>query len=222
MSEQRLGESASGDMFSDSAFEPTDDDARRSASRTRRAVWISVAGILLIATTSFLVARHFVGRTQTGPKTPQHVAGLTLDTSADAKSTAEYLRNAFAAGADMTTSVGAVYTDGGTTPAADAHSVIFVGGTAKGSDTVLLTRMLDQLDDSTDGITGLAGEAPGPLGGLMKCGLTTDTAKQDTTTGGGMAVCAFADSGEVGIALFPNRGVTEAADLMRRIRAGVE
>lgn len=222
MSEQRLGEPAVPDMFSDLGSASGPDDPQTGARRNRRAIWISIAAILAIGAVSFPIASHFLNRAPAGLKTPQQAAGLTLDTSADAKSTADYLRSAFAAGVNMDTSVGAVYTDGSATASADAHSVIFVGGTAKGSDTSLLTQLLGQLDDSTDGISGLVTEVPGPLGGQMKCGLTTDTATQDATSSDEMAVCAFADSGEIGIALFPNRTVDEAAGLMRQIRSAVE
>jgi hypothetical protein len=222
MSDQRLNEPVVPDMLSDLGSASDDGDPRRSSLLTKRALWISLVAILAIAATSFLLALHFSNRTPAGLKTPQHVAGLTLDTSDNAKNTADYLRNAFAAGANMTTSVGAVYTDGGSTAESDAHSVIFVGGTAKGSDPTLLTKMLNQLDDATDGITGVVTAAPGSLGGLMKCGLTTDTTSQDATTPTEMAVCAFADGGDVGIALFPNRTIDEAAGLMRQIRAGVQ
>ncbi len=222
MSEQRLGEPVVPDMFSDLGSASGMDDPGKDAPRTRRALWISAAAILVLGAVAFPVALHFLRHAPAGLKTPQHVAGLTLDTSADATSTADYLRSAFAAGVNMQTSVGAVYTDGAASAASDAHSVIFVGGTATGSDAALLTELLAQLDDSTDGITSLATEAPGPLGGQMKCGLTTDTSKQDATASDEMAVCAFADSGDVGIALFPNRTIDQAAELMRQLRAGVQ
>jgi hypothetical protein len=223
MAEQRLGEPVPSDVLGGFGAEPeSDEQSGNNAPRNRRAIWISVAAIVAVGAIAVPVALHFRHGSPAGLKTPQHVAGLTLDTSSNAKSTAEYLRSAFAAGVDLQTSIGAVYTDGGAAAQADAHSVIFVGGTARGSDATLLAQMLAQLDDSTDGITGIVTETPGPLGGEMKCGLTTDTSSQDASSDDEMAVCAFADSGDVGIALFPNRTVDQAATLMRAIRPGVQ
>jgi hypothetical protein len=219
MTEQRLGDPVRPDGL---ATFGNQENPSTDASRTRRAIWISVAAVLVLAAASIPISLHFLRHSTTPLHAPAHVAGLTLDTSSDAKSTADYLRSAVAAGMNLDTSLGAVYVDSGdSTAQADAHSVIFVGGTAKGSDTTLLSQIMSQLTDSTDGISGLVAEDPGSSGGLMKCGLATDTSNQDSGTDTAMSVCAFAGKDTVGMALFPNRTVAQAAALMRQIRTAV-
>jgi hypothetical protein len=219
MADQRLGEPEASDALVDFG---RPQDTSRDAHRNRRALWISLASVVALGAVAVPITLHFTHRDQATLHTPDRLAGLTLDNASDAKNTADYLRSAIAAGMDLTTSVGAVYTDGATTANADAHSVIFVGGTAKGSDDSLITKVLALMDDSTDGITGIKAEASGAAGGTMKCGLTTDTSTADAGTDSEMAVCAFADSGDVGIALFPNRTVTDAASLLRQMRSGIQ
>ena len=50
----------------------------------------------------------------------------------------------------------------------------------------------------------------------MKCGTTPG---DNGTT---IAVCGWADSGSLAVALFPGRTVDQAADLLRKMRAGIE
>jgi hypothetical protein len=99
--------------------------------------------------------------------------------------------------------------------------VIFVGGTtSKGTNTTQINALLGLLDDSADGVDDMATEDPGSVGGLMRCGETTATATPGTPADpdSAMAVCAFANKGSVGMALFPSRTVTAAANLMRQMR----
>ena len=193
----------------------------RQHRRGRRAMWVSVGAVAALSAVSFPIVSHFAHRVPTPVRVPDKVAGLTIDHSTNAASTADYLRSAIAASLNLTSSVGAVYTDGGTGSLADAHSVIFVGGTApKGTNTTQVNALLSLLDDSADGVDDMASEDPGSVGGLMRCGETTATtapgaaAQPDTA----MAVCAFANKGSVGMALFPSRTVPAAADLMRQMR----
>lgn len=58
--------------------------------------------------------------------TPSEVAGLRLDTSERARTTADYLRTGFTADINAEESIGAVYAD----PAAPERSVLLFGGTA--------------------------------------------------------------------------------------------
>jgi hypothetical protein len=218
MAEQRLGDPAMPEGLVDFG---RPEDTSKDSPRNRRVMWISVAAVVVLAAASIPIGLHFLRHSNAGLHTPTHVAGLTLDTSSDAKSTTDYLSSAVAAGMNLDTSVAAVYTPGGPTAQADAHSVIFIGGTVKGSDATLLSQVLAQMADSTDGIGTMVTEDPGSLGGLMKCGLTTDTSTQDSGTADEMAICAFAGGNEVGVALFPNRTVLQAAPLMRQIRAAV-
>lgn len=224
MADQRLGDPAVPDddgMLAD--FGDVDDvEAGQSdRHRSRRALWISLAAIIALGVAAVPITLHFANRAPAPLRTPAHAAGMTLDTSSNAKATAEYLRSAIAAAMNLTSSVGAVYADG-TDAQADAHSVIFVGGTATGGNATLLSQILAQMNDSSDGVSGLVSQDPGANGGLMKCGLTTDTTQSDAGTADEMAVCAFADSGDVGIALFPNRTIAEAATLMRALRTSLQ
>ena len=57
----------------------------------------------------------------------------------------------------------------------------------------------------------------------MQCGLATESdpakaSKPDTE----MAVCGWADNDTVGIAMFPNRTVSDAAELMRSMRPALQ
>jgi hypothetical protein len=196
------------------------DGSHRDAKSNRRALWVSVAAIGALSALSFPVAMHFAHHAPAAPRVPDHIAGLTIDTTADASGTADYLRSAIAAGLGLDHAVGAVYTADGTAGAqGDARAVIYAGGTTtKGTDASQVTGLLNLMRDSTDGVDAIVTEAPGSVGGLMKCGLTTDTDKTDAGADNEMAVCAFAHSGTVGIALFPNRTVEQAADLMRSIQ----
>jgi hypothetical protein len=219
MTEQRLDQPARPDGL---ATFGAPADPVTETRRTRRAVWISVAAVLVLAAASIPIGLHLLHRSTPPLHAPTHVAGLTLDTSADAKSTADYLRSAVAADMNLDTSLGAVYADpADSTTQADAHSVIFVGGTAKGSDAALLSALMSQLTDSTDGLSAVVTEPTDGAGGLMKCGLTTDTSTQDAGTDTEMAACAYAGGDVVGMALFPNRTVDQAAAIMRQIRAAV-
>jgi hypothetical protein len=218
MADQQLGDPAPPEVLDGfEAPEDVDEDAPRG---NRRALWLSLAALFVVTLVAIPTAAHFLSKPAPRVHAPAHVAGLSLDNSSDAKSTADYLRSAVAAGMGLQHSIGAVYTDGAASAEADAHSVIFIGGTAKGSNTSLVTAIMGQMDDSTDGISGLSAQDAGAAGGLMKCGLTTST--QNSGTAGEMAVCAFAGGGEVGIALFPNRTVVAAATLMRQIHVAVK
>lgn len=189
-------------------------------SRRRRLIWFG-SGFVVAAVIAGVVLT-VVGRGDSPPalRAPEHVAGLTLDNSSNATNTAEYLRSALAAGMNLTTSIGAVYTDGADSAQADAHSVIFVGGTTTGNDAQLVDKLMSYMDDNTDGVTSKQSESTGGSGS-MTCGKATDSAPQDTGTDTEMAICAYADKGQVGIALFPNRDVNQAAILMRSFKSAM-
>lgn len=201
------------------------EDPSRDKRHNRRALWISVVAIGTVTAVAIPIGLHLAHRSVPQLQLPDALAGLTRDTSSDAADTADYLRSAVAAGLDLDRSVGAVYTDGSTGTAAAAHSVIFIGGstTAHVSDATLLGKAVGLLNDSTDGIADLTTEDAGTLGGLLRCGLTTDTSTPAPATADSeMAVCAFADGGSIGIGLFPNRTVPLAADLMRTMRTAIQ
>lgn len=163
-----------------------------------------VAGVIIIGPTSWQV----MAQRNTKLLPPQQVAGLSQDSSDDAKQTADYLRSALEVGVGLNSSVGVVYSD----PGDRARSVLFFGGT----EMVFfpdreLGRALRQLDDSGDTIRGLHTVPGGRFGGLMQCGISSGT-------DGDLTVCGWADHGSVGVALFPGRTQDQAADLMRQIR----
>jgi hypothetical protein len=144
--------------------------------------------------------------------TPDEVAGLRLDRSERAASTADYLRTAIGAQIDLDESMGAVYAD----PAAADRSVLIFGGT-----TLLLSperdldSLFDLLSDDTGKVDGLKGVDAGDLGGVMKCGTSASPE-------GDMPVCGWADHGSVAIAMFPGRSIDDSATLLRDIREGIQ
>jgi hypothetical protein len=196
---------------------PAPDAAAPGGRRLPRTRWIvlGVAGVVLLVATAVLgpLAWRVLTRDSVSLSTPTSLAGLSMDNSDNANQTADYLRTAVAAKITLDTSVGAVYRD----PASADRDVLFFGGTA-----FILTpeRQLDQalglLNDDSGTVTGLHAVDPGPLGGSMKCGTTPGD------NGSTMAVCGWADNASLAIALFPGRGVDQAADLLRRMRSGIE
>ncbi len=141
---------------------------------------------------------------------PATIGTLTRDDSANAKETASDLVTALRAEIDLDATAGAIYTD----PAAGPDkSVMLFGGTAllwspgKELDTVLTL-----LEDTGDNIKNLSEVDAGPMGGVMKCGISG-------TDGSAMAVCGWADHGSIALALFPGRSPADGAVLMRQLRA---
>src|SRR6266516_6199097 len=106
-----------------SAGDPTAGATRRP--RNRRILIGTLAGVLLALVIVIVVVWRFVDQQSASLTLPASVAGLTLDESDDAKQTAEYLRTAIAAKANLDDSLGAVYRD----PASRDHDVMFFGGT---------------------------------------------------------------------------------------------
>ncbi|MEU2613586.1 hypothetical protein ABZ570_18655 [Micromonospora sp. NPDC007271] len=143
---------------------------------------------------------------------PAKVAGLTRDNSDRARTTADYLRDGFAADIELDRSFGTVYSD-----SADAKRAVLVFG-----GTTLLWRPERDLDtlfglmaDETGKVTGLRDVSAGRLGGVMKCGTTSGD-------GGDFAVCGWADHGSVVMAMFPGRSVDDAAALFRQLREAIQ
>jgi hypothetical protein len=203
----------SDEPFSLSGSEPADETPPAPRSRTRTAVLggllaVGVAGAAVLGLTGWRI----VAQKDATLTTPPQVAGLRLDQSDNARTTAEYLTNAIAADVELDETVGAVYSD----PAAANRSVLFFGGTTliwtPGSD---LDTALNLISDNEGAVTGVHEVEAGDLGGTMKCGKTA-------TGDGDMAVCGWADHGSLALAMFPNRNDTESAELLRRIRAEVQ
>jgi hypothetical protein len=191
----------------------------------RRALWISIAALVVLAAAAWPVAGHLLRSAPERVRTPETLAGLALDRNADATATADYLRGAIAAGMGLEQSVGAVYTDGG----GNAHSVtvIVIGGsTGSGSEASRLAALFGLLDGGTHGFTQVTAEPAGQLGGLVRCALSTEPARNGTATtdprvADEFAVCGWADGSTIGVALFPDRTVDQAGALFGRIRAGL-
>jgi hypothetical protein len=207
MTDLPLLEPATGDP---SAEPPASGAAGRP--RNRRILFGVLAGVVVLLVVIAGVSWHFLNQPSVSLRAPASLGGLTLDTSDDAKQTAEYLRTAVAAKISLDESVGAVYHD----PAAKGRDVLFFGGTHLLLNPAAdLDQALGLLNDSSGGVTGLHEVPAGPLGGVMKCG----TSNGD---GGAMSVCGWADRGSLAVALFPGRTVDEAAQLLRDLRAGIE
>jgi len=143
---------------------------------------------------------------------PDSVAGLTVDNSEGATTTAESLRTALAAGIELDDTTAVVYSD----PAAEGRSVLFFGGTAllftPGSD---LDAALELVGDQGKPPEDLREMPAGELGGVLKCGVVD-------VPGEPMAACGWADHGSVALALFPGRSPTEAGSLMVEIREATQ
>ena len=189
------------------------DDKPTGPSRHR----LIVLGSLLAAGLAAMAVTGIVGWPITQQKdaalgTPSQLAGLVRDDSEQARTTADYLQTAIAAGIDLDKSVGVVYSD----PAASGRSVLLFGGT-----TLLwqperdLDSLFDLLADDAGEVNGLREVPAGELGGVMKCGTTPS---QD----GDLTVCGWADHGSVVIAMFPGRTAEESAQLLRTIRDGMQ
>ncbi|GIJ40040.1 hypothetical protein [Micromonospora andamanensis] len=194
--------------------ESTDDTEQRDVrSRRRRLVVVLLAVVALVGVGALGAwGWRIVQQKDARITTPDQIAGLRLDTSDRAASTADYLRSGLAADIQLDTSFGAVYQD----PADARRSVLIFGGT-----TLLwqperdLESLFELMADETAAVTGLRGVSPGELGGVMKCGNTSGE-------GGDFAVCGWADHGSVVLAMFPARSVDESAGLLRQIRESVQ
>lgn len=179
----------------------------------RRPVLISAS----IAAAAVLISGAIYGPTvvrvldQSGTtiKSPDKVGAFTLDTSDDAKSTAEYIRDAIATEVSLDSSVGLIYRDRST-------SAILVAGTARvWRPDRSLQSAFDVVSDDNGGVQNLHDVDGGALGGTVRCGTTK-------TQDGDMSVCGWADNGSIGVALFPGRSVPDAAKALLELRTAVE
>ncbi len=188
-------------------------DAGRPASRRRRialaaALAVGLAGVGALGVGGWRI----VAQKDTSLDPPAEVAGLTRDDSERARTTADYLRDGFAADIDLDRSFGTVYRD----PADAKRAVLVFGGT-----TLLwqperdLDSLFGLMADETGKVTGLREVDAGRLGGVMKCGTTSGD-------GGDFVVCGWADHGSVVVGMFPGRSVDDSAALFRRLRETIQ
>jgi hypothetical protein len=56
----------------------------------------------------------------------------------------------------------------------------------------------------------------------VDCATTTDSNVADASTANAMAACGWADGNTVGLALFPNRSIADAAGLFGQMRSALE
>jgi hypothetical protein len=182
-------------------------------SRTRWIVLGSLAAlVVLLAAVLGPIGWRLINREDVSLKTPATVAGLTLDTSDEARQTTEYLRTAVAAKVALNSTVGAVYQD----PASKDRKVLFFGGTnLQLSPGHRLDEALGLLNDDSGTVTSLHEVSAGPLGGVVKCGISNGD-------GGAMPVCGWADNASLAVALFSGRTVDDAAKLLLDLRAAIE
>ncbi|GIE29762.1 hypothetical protein Ait01nite_028070 [Actinoplanes italicus] len=201
----------------DSAFSLTghDEPEAPAAPQARTARTIVLASLLVVALAGAGALAWFGwqvnSQRQTTLSTPAKIGALTLDDSEQATSTADYLQSALNAEIQMDKAVGAVYSGG------DEKSVLFFGGTtllwSPDSD---LDSAFGLVNDEQSTVSGLKEVDPGEFGGTMKCGVAKS--QED----GDMTVCGWADHGSLALAMFPNRTESEAATLMREIRAAAQ
>jgi hypothetical protein len=201
----------------DSAFSLTgpDDSEAPAAPQPRTARTVVLASLLVVALAGAGTLAWFGwqvnSQRQTTLSTPAKIGALTLDDSEQATSTADYLQAALNAEIPMDKAVGAVYSGG------DEKSVLFFGGTTLlWSPESDLDSAFDLVNDEQSTIAGLKEVDPGDFGGTMKCGVAR------SQTDGDLAVCGWADHGSLALAMFPNRAESEAAPLMREIRAATQ
>jgi hypothetical protein len=202
---------AAEDLFDGIGGEPPEEPGARRARLLRARnivlgvlVVLAVCMAIIFGPTMWQVFRE----KDTTIRTPDKLAALTIDDSPDAQTTVDYLKTAVDAGVPLNSTVGAVYTDGGTTQ----RSVFFVGGTGLFlSPDKQLSSVFGLITDQTGGVDQVRKVRAGKLGGVMKCGTTK-------TDEGVMSVCGWADHGSLAVALFPDRGIDEAANLMLTMR----
>ncbi|MFY1651549.1 hypothetical protein ACN27J_11715 [Solwaraspora sp. WMMB762] len=205
------------DVTPDAQPTPGDGEGRGRgvrAGRGRRVVVIGslaalgVLGVGLLGSTGLRI----VAQKDASLSAPDEAAGLVRDDGEQARSTADYLHSAFAAGIDLDQSTAAVYRD----PSAADRSVLVFGGTALlWSPEHDLDALLEIVGDEEGSVTGVHQVPAGTYGGVMKCG-STPTGDQE------MPVCGWADHGSIAVALFPGRTVGESAALLADLRMDLQ
>ncbi|MEV6306747.1 hypothetical protein AB0M02_45630 [Actinoplanes sp. NPDC051861] len=190
----------------------TEADARDAESRSK--VRKVVLGALLVVTVvGGAGLGYFAWNVNTQRNTtlsaPPQIGSLTLNTSEDAASTAEYLQGALSAEISMDKTVGGVYTAG-------SANVLFFGGTTLlWSPEKDLDTSFELIADQEGAVTNLHEVDAGDLGGVMKCGLTKSEDAE-------FAVCGWADHGSLALAMFPEQTESAAAPLMLEIRKAAQ
>jgi hypothetical protein len=188
--------------------EPTE---RAPRSRTRTIVLSSLLAVGLAgASVLGYVGWRISSQKDATLTVPATVAGLSVDTSEEGRSTADYLLTALSADVDLDRAVGAVFSDG------SGNDVLFFGGTTLfWTPEDDLKTAFGLVSDDQGAVTGLHDVPAGEFGGTMKCGTT----KAD---GADMPVCGWADHGSLALAMFPGRTVDDSANLLAEIRSAAQ
>ncbi|MBM2621657.1 hypothetical protein JIG36_39750 [Actinoplanes sp. LDG1-06] len=167
---------------------------------------IATAGVVTLGFTSWRI----IAQKDATLTTPQQIGNLVIDGSENGVTTADYLQTALAAEVELDHTVGAVYQETG------EKDVLFLGGTGLiWTPSRDLESAMSLVSDKEGSVTNLHAVDPGPLDGVMKCGITK-------TADGDLTVCGWADHGSLALAMFNNRTEAEAAPLMRQIRDATE
>ncbi|MDY7087388.1 MAG: hypothetical protein SYR96_20000 [Actinomycetota bacterium] len=167
---------------------------------------IATAGVVTLGFTSWRI----IAQKDAKLTAPQQIGNLRIDGSENGVTTADYLQTALAAEVELNHTVGAVYQETGD------RDVLFLGGTGLiWTPSRDLDSAMSLIADKEGSVTNLRAVDPGPLDGVMKCGITK-------TPDGDLTVCGWADHGSLALAMFNNRTEAEAAPLMREIRNATE
>ncbi|MBU2669701.1 hypothetical protein KOI35_39955 [Actinoplanes bogorensis] len=167
---------------------------------------IAAAGVATLGVTSWRI----IAQKDATMSVPQRIGNLVVDGSENGVTTADYLQTALAAEVELDHTVGAVYQEAG------EKDVLFLGGTGLiWTPSRDLDSAMTLISDKEGSVTNLHEVDPGPLAGVMKCGITK-------TPDGDLTVCGWADHGSLALAMFNNRTEAEAAPLMRDIRNAAE
>lgn len=187
-------------------------------SRRPRRLWIlnAILGVIALALLAAVgpLAWRMVSQGGARLTMPATIGALVRDDSPGAKDTVESVLGGLGAVVRLDTTAGAIYSNPGGRP---NQSIILFGGTGRvWSPSKDLDSALTVVADTGDPIKDLSEVDPGPLGGVMKCGLSGVPGGND---GSAMAVCGWADHGSLALALFPDRTPADSAVLMRQLRA---
>jgi hypothetical protein len=194
--------------------ETTDDERSHEAANGRKVRRVLLGGLLVVIVAGVATLGYVGWQVNTQRHTtlsvPSTIGTLSLDDGEDAAATADYLRSAISAEITMDKAVGAVYTS------SDDKSVLFFGGTRLlWSPDSELESAFTLLGDEEGTVGEIRDVDAGELGGTMQCGVT----KSDGTD---LQVCGWADHGSLAVAMFLDRTPTEAAGLMKDIRAATQ
>ncbi|MGK5685050.1 hypothetical protein [Actinoplanes sp. URMC 104] len=196
------------DLFSPEQEPAAEPKTRGRVRRTLIIVLLVIAAAAVV--TLILTSWRIIAQKDAKLTAPRQIGALRLDASENGVTTADYLQTALAAEVELDRTVGAVYQEAGD------KDVLFLGGTGLiWTPSKDLDAAMSLIADKEGSVTGLHEVDPGPLKGVMKCGLTK-------TPDGDLTVCGWADHGSLALALFNNRTEAEAAPLMRTIRDAAE